>query len=331
MLVIQRQAHRGSDGSPGSRNNGGSETVDKSLEVIAEKYGRDAMTGDKGKMAVEEAADKVNDAVEDLTLKAADAAIEPAPEHNARIADEKVRLSETSESASLPDHIDPNSVERAARERQKYIEHIVATAASSSQVRNKTEASRTAKPRRRRAGAKGRLEGDQPREEAMADKASFTKEEWTLLLESPMIVGMAVTAADPSGLWGLLKESFAGGSALTQAVTGANTNPLVNAVVTDFSTSEGRSAARDGLKAKFAASQAADFKKNSIDSLRQISALLDAKAPGDAAAFKAWLGQISQSTAEAATEGGGLFGIGGVQVSDAEKATLAEISTALGA
>ena len=43
----------------------------------------------------------------------------------------------------------------------------------------------------------------------MADKTNFTKEEWTLLLESPMIAGMAVTAADPSGLWGLLKESFA--------------------------------------------------------------------------------------------------------------------------
>ena len=51
----------------------------------------------------------------------------------------------------------------------------------------------------------------------MADKTNFTKEEWTLLLESPMIAGMAVTAADPSGLWGLLKESFAGGSALAQA------------------------------------------------------------------------------------------------------------------
>ena len=146
---------------------------DKSLEVIAEKYRRNAMTGDKGKMAVEEAADKVNDAVEDLTLKAADAAIEPAPEHNARMADEKVRLPDTSESASLPDHIDPNSVERAARERQKYIEQIVATAASSSQVRNKTEASRTAKPRRRRAGAKGRL--DQPREEAMAARRALPR------------------------------------------------------------------------------------------------------------------------------------------------------------
>ena len=68
----------------------------------------------------------------------------------------------------------------------------------------------------------------------MADKTNFTKEEWTLLLESPMIAGMAVTAADPSGLWGLLKESFAGGTALTKAITGANTNALVKAVVIDF-------------------------------------------------------------------------------------------------
>jgi hypothetical protein len=165
----------------------------------------------------------------------------------------------------------------------------------------------------------------------MADKTNFTKEEWTLLLESPMIAGMAVTAADPSGLWGLLKESFAGGgTALTQAITGANTNALVKAVVTDFSSSDGRSAARDGLKAKFSASQPSDLKLKAIDSLRQVSALLNAKAPDDAAAFKAWLRQISQSTAEAASEGGGLFGIGGVQVSDAEKATLTEISTALG-
>jgi hypothetical protein len=164
----------------------------------------------------------------------------------------------------------------------------------------------------------------------MADKANFTKEEWTLLLESPMIAGMAVTAADPSGLWGLLKESFAGGSALTRAISGTDTNALVKAVVTDFSTGEGRSAASDGLKAKFAGSQPTDLKKKSIDSLRQVSTLLDTKAPGDASAFKAWLQQISQSTAEAATEGGGLFGIGGVQVSDAEKATLAEISGALG-
>jgi hypothetical protein len=163
----------------------------------------------------------------------------------------------------------------------------------------------------------------------MSDKTSFTKDEWTLLLESPMIAGMAITAAEPSGLWGLLKESFAGGTALTRAVTGSDTNALVKSVVTDFSSGEGRSAARDGLKTKFANSKPAEMKDKCIDGLRQVSALLAAKAPGDAAEFKGWLRQISQSTAEAASEGGGLFG-GGVKVSDAEKATLGEISTALG-
>ncbi|MCP3459006.1 hypothetical protein [Bradyrhizobium sp. CCGUVB23] len=164
----------------------------------------------------------------------------------------------------------------------------------------------------------------------MADKASFTKDEWALLLRSPMNAGIAITAAEPSGLWGLLKESFASGAALSQAATDPSANALVKAVVADFTTGDGRSVARDGLKAELANSKPAEVKTKAIDSLRQVSTILAAKAPGDAAAFKDWLRQISQKTAEAASEGGGLFG-GGVLVSDAEKATLGEISAALGA
>jgi hypothetical protein len=44
------------------------------------------------------------------------------------------------------------------------------------------------------------------RSKHMTDKSSFTPEEWKLLLESVTMAGIAVTAADPSGLWGLLKE-----------------------------------------------------------------------------------------------------------------------------
>ena len=99
----------------------------------------------------------------------------------------------------------------------------------------------------------------------MADKTSFTKEEWALLLKSPMIAGMAITAADPSGLWGLLKELFAGGAALTKAATDPKANALVKAVVADFSTSEGRSTARDGLKAEFAGAKPADIKTKSVE------------------------------------------------------------------
>jgi hypothetical protein len=162
----------------------------------------------------------------------------------------------------------------------------------------------------------------------MADKTSFTRDEWTLLLESPIIAGMAVTAAELSGLWGLIQESFAGGGALAKAKLDAGTNPLIKAVADDFTTSEGRSAARDDLNTKFAGSKPGEVKSKCIEGLRQISTLLDAKAPADASSFKSWLRQISQHTAEAATEGG-FLGFGGVAVSEAEKATLGEISTAL--
>lgn len=39
----------------------------------------------------------------------------------------------------------------------------------------------------------------------MANKQSFTPEEWTKILESVALSGVAVTAADPNGLLGLFK------------------------------------------------------------------------------------------------------------------------------
>jgi len=48
----------------------------------------------------------------------------------------------------------------------------------------------------------------------MADKESFTPDEWTKILQSPMLVAMAMSAAEPSGLWGMLKEAVASSSAL---------------------------------------------------------------------------------------------------------------------
>jgi hypothetical protein len=160
----------------------------------------------------------------------------------------------------------------------------------------------------------------------MTNKSNFTPDEWKVLLESTMAAGIAVTAADPSGLWGLLKESFAGGTELAKAKTNAGANALVKAVVDDFNTTEG-SAARDALKNRLKDIKPDQIKGKCIEALGQAAAIIDAKAPGDAAAYKGWLQQISQHVAEAAKEGGGLFG--GVPVSDAEKATLTEISRAL--
>ena len=68
----------------------------------------------------------------------------------------------------------------------------------------------------------------------MANKQNFTPEEWTKILESTMLAGMAVTAAEPSGLWGLMKEGFASSSALAQAKSDAGSSELVKAVVAEY-------------------------------------------------------------------------------------------------
>ena len=161
----------------------------------------------------------------------------------------------------------------------------------------------------------------------MASKTDFSADEWKLLLESVMLAGVAVTAADPSGLWGTLKEGMATASVLRDAKSG--TNPLVAAVVADFGTPEGRRIVQDAMNTRLSGSQAPQIKAKSVEALREAAMLLDRKAPQEAAAFKEWLAQIGSKAAEASKEGG-FLGFGGVSVSESEKATLAEIAGALG-
>jgi hypothetical protein len=163
----------------------------------------------------------------------------------------------------------------------------------------------------------------------MATKASFASEEWRKLIESPLLAATAVTAADPSGLVGLVQEGFAASRALAEAKADAGSSELMKAVIADLETKEGRESVRESLKATLAGGHARDIKPQAIATLREVAALLDAKAPEDAPAFKAWLAVLAERVAEAAKEGG-FLGFGGVQVSDAEKATLAEIDAALG-
>jgi hypothetical protein len=168
----------------------------------------------------------------------------------------------------------------------------------------------------------------QGRQRVMADKSSFTAAEWQALVEAPMLAGMAVTAADPSGLWGMLKESFATGEALAKVKADAAANPLIKAIVAEYGSAEGRGIARDGLKERLAGSRPAEISAKAVTGLAEASAILEAKAPEDAAAVRAWLASISREVALASKEGG-FLGFGGVQVSDAEKATLDQVAAAL--
>jgi hypothetical protein len=163
----------------------------------------------------------------------------------------------------------------------------------------------------------------------MASKTAFTAEEWNQVLGGVFMAGFAVTAADPSGLWGLLKETFASGRALMEAKSSANASELSKAIVSDMETPEGRAAAQDYVKGRLQGAKREVIKQRAVDALRSAAALVDQKAPTDAPAYKVWLLQIANNVAEASKEGG-FLGFGGVDVSDAEKATLSEIAAALG-
>ena len=70
-----------------------------------------------------------------------------------------------------------------------------------------------------------------------------------------MLVGIAVSTADPSGLWGTLKEAAASSSAIATAKLDAGSNELIKAVIADIETSEGRSTLQKAPRNCFAGAE----------------------------------------------------------------------------
>ncbi|HXW72910.1 MAG TPA: hypothetical protein VEK34_16055 [Methylocella sp.] len=163
----------------------------------------------------------------------------------------------------------------------------------------------------------------------MAGKSAFTPEEWKTLVESAMMAAIAVTAADPSGLWGTLKESMASARTIMGAAHDSTAAELVRVIASEYETADGRTIAREGLRAELSGKKPAEIVTKALEVIKKAADLVDAKAPGDAAAYKTWLQHIAQAVAEASSEGG-FLGFGGVQVSETEKATLAHIKESLG-
>ena len=162
----------------------------------------------------------------------------------------------------------------------------------------------------------------------MSVREQFTQEEWESVLQSPMLAGLAVTAADPGGLWSAIKE----GTGLARSVVEAKSNAagtLLGEIGAAYETSEGRRTARDKVKEMLRGKKPAEVADAAVARLQEISAVVGAKAPAQAPAFRDYLRKTAQQVAEAGTEGG-FLGFGGEKVSAAEKKTLADIEQALG-
>lgn len=164
----------------------------------------------------------------------------------------------------------------------------------------------------------------------MAAKTNFTKEQWDKVLQAPLLVGFAVSAGDPSGFIGLIQESMASAKALAAAEADAGADELIKAAVDDLLTPEGRTAARERIRLLIQGCELTEIKIRALEELRNTAKILDATAPLESRPFKDWLVYVANQVAEAGTEGG-FLGFGGEKLSASERATLNEISAALGA
>ena len=160
----------------------------------------------------------------------------------------------------------------------------------------------------------------------MAKKADFTSEEWQRILSLPQVASLYLALASPSNPLGLAQELIASTKGILEALKSSSGNELIDAVAADF---REKAEKRERMEAPLKTSNDPnEMKAQCLQISREVAALLSQKAPADAQAYKQWVYQAAQNSANAAKEGG-FLGIGGERVSEAEAAALKELATAL--
>ena len=161
----------------------------------------------------------------------------------------------------------------------------------------------------------------------MAKKADFTSEEWQLILSMPQVASLYLALASPSGPLGLAQEMIASTKGIVETLKSSSGDELIDAVAADI---REKAEKRERLEPPLKMSRDPnEMKALCLQACRDVAALLSQKAPAEAQAYKQWVYQAAQNSANAAKEGG-VFGIGGERISEAETAALKELATALG-
>jgi len=151
----------------------------------------------------------------------------------------------------------------------------------------------------------------------MTTKADFNAEEWSTIVEAPLLAGMRVVVADRGGT---IRESLAIGKVYSQARQAHGESALL-----DELTASAPVVDPQGLKG------AGDVGAAGEERLREAVRLLTEKgAPEDVEAYKQFVLSVAQAAAEAHKEGG-FAGIGGEQISQAEQAALDELRSLMDA
>ena len=160
----------------------------------------------------------------------------------------------------------------------------------------------------------------------MDHRFDFTEEEWNQLLKASEMPAFYISLASPSGMMGILKEMMTATNEIIAAIRNSTSNSLVDELASDI-----KARVDQGVRMEppVLSSDADTVKDQCLRYFRDLSLLVETKAPEDADGFKKWLYGVARKTAEAANEGG-FLGLGGEKVNDAEKAALRELAVTLG-
>jgi hypothetical protein len=150
----------------------------------------------------------------------------------------------------------------------------------------------------------------------MMKKADFNAEEWSTVVEGPLLAGMRVITADRGGT---IRESLAMGQVYAQARRRHGESELLDDLVSSPPALD-----QERLRA------AGDVGGASTERLREALEILEQKAsPDELEAYKRFVVGVAEAAAKAHKEGG-FIGIGGKQVSESEQAALDEVQATLG-
>lgn len=154
----------------------------------------------------------------------------------------------------------------------------------------------------------------------MTRRADFNAEEWRTVMNAPIYAALRVITASRGGM---LRESFAVDRAYKNAREHHGESELLDDVV-----ESGKAASRDADEIRHhPQSESAEVV---TQQLRDAIRIVGTKAtPSETDSYKTFVVTVAQAAASAHKEGG-LLGMGGKRISDAESQALDEISTALG-
>jgi len=158
----------------------------------------------------------------------------------------------------------------------------------------------------------------------MSVKDNFTPQEWKSLLRAPMLAGYAVAGAAPSKQEDFVREMAAVADGIGEGEGRAAKDSLLGMVVADIIAN-----AEDEQRSQTEKLSTEDVRDRALDTCRTVADMLEAKvSPGEAYEYKRWVLVVAERVAGAAKEGG-LFGLGGEQISGSEVATINDIGEAI--